>query len=60
MNVSSRMESCGVMGRIQVPEETAEILMDFGGYQCECRGQIQVKGKGEMLTYLVKPKHEIY
>jgi len=32
--------------------------MDFGGYSCECRGKIQVKGKGEMVTYFVKPKHE--
>jgi hypothetical protein len=41
----------------QVPEETKEILENYG-YTCDCRGKINVKGKGEMVTYVVKPKHE--
>lgn len=58
VNVASRMESTGVMSRIQVPEETMSILTEYG-YNCECRGKIHVKGKGEMITYVVKPKNEI-
>jgi DNA-directed RNA polymerase subunit RPC12/RpoP len=42
-----------------VTDETAKVLVDYGGFQCECRGKILVKGKGEMVTYLVKPKNEI-
>ena len=57
VNVASRMESTGVLNRIQVPQETKEILENYG-YACECRGKINVKGKGEMVTYVVKPKNE--
>lgn len=52
VNVASRMDSCGTMGRIQVTEDTAKILMD-AGYNCECRGPTYVKGKGTLTTYFV-------
>jgi hypothetical protein len=39
----------------QVPEETQKILFE-NGYPCECRGPIYVKGKGNMTTYLVRPR----
>ncbi|XP_065349214.1 adenylate cyclase type 2 [Cloeon dipterum] len=53
VNVASRMDSCGVMGRMQVTEDTARILMGCG-YECESRGLIYVKGKGQLTTYFVK------
>ncbi|KAL3275215.1 hypothetical protein HHI36_019984 [Cryptolaemus montrouzieri] len=53
VNVASRMDSCGIMGRIQVTEDTAKILMN-AGYVCECRGPTYVKGKGTLTTYFVK------
>ncbi|XP_060535203.1 adenylate cyclase type 2-like isoform X2 [Cylas formicarius] len=53
VNVASRMDSCGIMGRIQVTEDTAQILMNVG-YECECRGPTFVKGKGTLTTYFVK------
>lgn len=53
VNVASRMDSCGSMGRLQTTESTAKILMD-AGYTCECRGPIYVKGKGTLITYFVK------
>ncbi|XP_014292581.2 adenylate cyclase type 2 isoform X2 [Halyomorpha halys] len=53
VNVASRMDSCGVIGRIQVTEDTAKILMN-AGYECECRGLTFVKGKGTLMTYFVK------
>lgn len=53
VNVASRMDSCGVMGRLQTTESTAKTLMN-AGYACECRGPIYVKGKGTLTTYFVK------
>ncbi|KAI1705680.1 adenylate and guanylate cyclase catalytic domain-containing protein [Ditylenchus destructor] len=53
VNVASRMDSSGIPGRIQVTEETKQIL-EKEGFDFECRGEINVKGKGLMTTYLVK------
>ncbi|CAH1779521.1 unnamed protein product [Owenia fusiformis] len=53
VNVASRMDSSGEEGRIQVTEQTADILMS-AGHQCECRGEIKIKGKEHpMKTYLI-------
>uniref|UniRef100_A0A3Q1ECE4 Adenylate cyclase type 2 n=1 Tax=Acanthochromis polyacanthus TaxID=80966 RepID=A0A3Q1ECE4_9TELE len=52
VNVASRMETTGVLGKIQVTEETSCILSALG-YMCSCRGIINVKGKGELKTYFV-------
>uniref|UniRef100_A0A8C5E8G0 Adenylate cyclase type 2 n=1 Tax=Gouania willdenowi TaxID=441366 RepID=A0A8C5E8G0_GOUWI len=52
VNVASRMETTGVLGKIQVTEETSDILTTLG-YMCSCRGIINVKGKGELKTYFV-------
>ncbi|MGK7900247.1 MAG: adenylate/guanylate cyclase domain-containing protein [Hormoscilla sp.] len=49
VNVASRMESSGEPGRIQVTAATHKLLLDK--YLFEERGQISVKGKGEMTTY---------
>ncbi|VVC38262.1 Hypothetical protein CINCED_3A006823 [Cinara cedri] len=58
VNVASRMDSCGIMGRIQVTEDTAKILM-AAGYDCECRGPTYVKGKGTLTTYFVKTQYDV-
>ena len=51
------MESHGVVGGIQVTEATYVRLKDR--YQFQPRGPIQIKGKGEMVVYLlVGKKHE--
>ncbi|CAL8349932.1 unnamed protein product [Merluccius merluccius] len=52
VNVASRMESTGELGKIQVTEETSVVLQKLG-YSCECRGLISVKGKGELKTFFV-------
>ncbi|XP_077419030.1 adenylate cyclase type 7 isoform X2 [Vanacampus margaritifer] len=52
VNVASRMESTGELGKIQVTEETSDVLHKLG-YSCECRGFISVKGKGELKTFFV-------
>ncbi len=51
VNTASRMESHGVKGSIHVTEATAALLR--GRFDLEARGTIEVKGKGEMPTYLV-------
>jgi adenylate cyclase len=51
VNTASRMESHGLSGGIQVTATTYECLRDK--YLFEKRGMIQVKSKGEMMTYLL-------
>jgi len=49
VNVASRMESSGKPGAIQVSSATYELLKDK--FIFEKRGEIEVKGKGKMMTY---------
>ena len=51
VNLASRMESTGLPGGIQVTRSVYERLK--GSFQLECRGVIQVKGKGEIETWLL-------
>jgi class 3 adenylate cyclase len=51
VNTASRMESHGLPGCIQVTTATYDLLQDQ--YLFEERGSVQVKGKGEMTTYLL-------
>ena len=51
VNTASRMESHGVPGCIQVTERAYRRLRD--GYRFERRGPIQVKGKGELVTWFL-------
>jgi adenylate cyclase len=46
VNTASRMESHGMPGRIQITGATYELLADE--FECEPRGTIAVKGKGEI------------
>ena len=54
VNVAARMEATGFAGRIQVTDVTYELLKDK--YLLEKRGVIQVKGKGNMMTYWLLEK----
>lgn len=49
VNVASRMESSGIPGKIQVTEVTYQRLKNR--YEFQKRGQVPVKGRGEMTTY---------
>jgi guanylate cyclase len=51
VNLAARMESHGVPGRVQVSSETHELIKH--DFDCECRGTIPIKGKGEMVTWFV-------
>ncbi|XP_012254262.2 adenylate cyclase type 2 [Athalia rosae] len=52
VNVASRMDSCGVVGKLHVTEDTAVVLQN-AGYKIIHRGPTYVKGKGTLTTYFV-------
>jgi guanylate cyclase len=55
VNIASRMQSQGTPGRIQITRTTYELLKDE--FECQPRGTVSVKGKGEMETwYLLGPR----
>mmetsp|Transcript_20 Transcript_20/g.19 ORF Transcript_20/g.19 Transcript_20/m.19 type:complete len:514 (-) Transcript_20:304-1845(-) len=55
VNTASRMESHGIPGHIQISSDTYEKIKDcLCHLNIDCRGQIDVKGKGRMTTYLIK------
>ncbi|CAB3383133.1 Hypothetical predicted protein [Cloeon dipterum] len=56
VNVASRMDSTGLLDSIQVTQEVYKILNERG-YSLSCRGPVIVKGKGEMVTYLLNDKN---
>ncbi|MGU7771724.1 adenylate/guanylate cyclase domain-containing protein [Burkholderia sp. MR1-5-21] len=51
VNIASRMESCGVAGRVQVTETTRRLLGD--AFTFEDRGTIQAKGAGKFHTWFL-------
>jgi class 3 adenylate cyclase len=52
VNVASRMESMSEPGRINISENTYNFVKEV--YDCEARGKVMVKNKGEMEMYFVK------
>ena len=51
VNIASRMQSQGLAGKIQVTEVTYKCLRDE--FLFEKRGEIEIKGKGKMTTYVL-------
>ncbi len=51
VNTASRMESEGIAGQIQISDSTYQLIKD--DYHCQARGEIPVKGKGTMHTWLL-------
>ncbi|KAF3698198.1 Atrial natriuretic peptide receptor 2 [Channa argus] len=56
VNTASRMESNSLALKIQCSSSTFYLLEEIGGYVLECRGTLQVKGKGDMVTYWLEGK----
>ena len=52
VNTASRMESHGIPGTIQLTEDTYQRLHER--YVLSKRGEIDIKGKGQMTTYFLK------
>ncbi len=51
VNIASRIESHGEVGRLNISESTYEKIKD--NFKCEFRGKIEVKNKGKMPIYRV-------
>jgi len=51
VNTASRMESGGKLGKINISGTTYDYVKDF--FDCEHRGKVKVKGKGETDMYFV-------
>ena len=51
VNVASRMETSSKEGKINVTENTYLLIKNY--FDCEFRGQIEVKNKGTMKMYFV-------
>ncbi|GIM13643.1 hypothetical protein Vretimale_16709, partial [Volvox reticuliferus] len=58
VNTASRMESTGVPGAIQISEDTYMALPEASRALWTCRGEVEVKGKGLLRTYLLTPNLE--
>ena len=54
VNVASRMESSGGVGRVNISEDTFQILKDREDLYFEARGAIEAKGKGKINMYFVE------
>ncbi|MCB1179836.1 MAG: adenylate/guanylate cyclase domain-containing protein, partial [Leptospiraceae bacterium] len=52
VNTASRMESSGVPGMINISGSTFEMVKDH--FNCEYRGKVSAKNKGEVDMYFVK------
>ena len=57
VNVAARMEQLGVASQIQVTREVVDSVSN--DFSFECRGKLDVKGKGHMETYLLKSAKDI-
>ncbi|KAF4646845.1 Nitrogen permease regulator 2, partial [Perkinsus olseni] len=56
VNTASRMESHGEEMRVHCTAETARELR--GSFDLTCRGEMEIKGKGRMVTYFVDRERE--
>merc|ERR1719221_2387073 len=52
VNVASRMDSTGLPNHTQVTEDIYQVLVNLP-YEFTCRGNVKVKGKGDMTTYFL-------
>ena len=54
VNTASRLESNGQVGKVNISEQTYELLKDDGAFTFVSRGRLQAKGKGEIEMYFVE------
>jgi class 3 adenylate cyclase len=51
VNIASRMETASEVGRVNVSGATYEFIKDY--FECEYRGEIEIKNRGKMAMYFV-------
>ena len=54
VNTAARMESSGDIGKVNVSGATYELIKDY--FQCDYRGKIPAKNKGDIDMYFIEPK----
>ncbi|GAA6068197.1 atrial natriuretic peptide receptor 2 isoform X1 [Tachysurus ichikawai] len=59
VNTASRMESTSEALKIQCSSSAFYLLEEISGYTLTCRGVLQVKGKGDMVTYWLEGKQSV-
>lgn len=52
VNIAARMESSGVVGKVNVSETTCQLVRER--FRCTSRGKIEAKNKGEVQMYFVE------
>ncbi|RLD64656.1 MAG: hypothetical protein DRJ01_00175 [Bacteroidetes bacterium] len=60
VNIASRMESAGEVGKVNISETTYDYIKDY--FNCEFRGKIEAKNKGKVNMYFVlgiKPEYSV-
>lgn len=55
INVAARLQTTDIPGQIQIPQSTYDLLAK-GEYNVEQRGEVFLKGKGQVMTYLIMPE----
>ena len=58
VNTASRLESSGEPGMLNVSESTYNVIKDY--FDCEFRGKIEAKNKGQLAMYFVMKIKEKY
>ncbi|EAX96158.1 Adenylate and Guanylate cyclase catalytic domain containing protein [Trichomonas vaginalis G3] len=59
INIASRLQSTDIPGRVQISQDTKEIICDMD-FIIEERGEVYLKGKGNRTTYFVRyPNKEL-
>ncbi len=57
VNLASRMESSGQAGRVNVSAYTYDLIQQE--FECEYRGKVSAKGKGDVDMYFVMSKRQV-
>ena len=56
VNIASRMESNGTVEKVNISQDTYELMKEDPLFIFEARGKIKAKGKGEVEMYFVTKK----
>jgi class 3 adenylate cyclase len=57
INVAARLQSTDIPGLVQVSQDTYDKIAG-GPFHIEQRGEIELKGKGKRMTYVVRPQEK--
>jgi class 3 adenylate cyclase/uncharacterized protein HemY len=57
VNIASRMESNGAVGKVNISHHTYELVKNESDLSFEYRGKITAKGKGELKMYFVSKRN---